>query len=112
MAEPVTTRRVIVTPRPRIEAVDTQVHAPALRVTTPLYDIVLELDNIDGDAGVVATAGLLIRELETLRKSAMARMAATHTGLPALHDALEPATMADALAGWTEAEKRAAWGNR
>lgn len=81
------------------------------RITTiDVGDLTIHLSAWRGDAELIATTGILIDLLERVRTGARQRIAAESTGLPALPDALEPATLADALAGWTEADKAAAWG--
>ena len=63
-----------------------------------------------GDAAIVAVTGALIDRLTALRSAAVERHRIA-IGQQALPDALDPATMADALAGWAPGELAEAYGS-
>jgi len=62
------------------------------------------------DADIITTGLILVTAVMELVEAARGRMRAA-AGLPALPDALEAATMADALAGWTPGELQEAFGS-
>jgi hypothetical protein len=104
LTEPIVQVSVHVTPGTEITVTDRpHPDGPFRVVVLHIGDVGIHV-GLEGDPGIVAATGALIDALDLLRRNARGRIAATYTGLPAMPDGLEPATLADAVAGWAPGE--------